>query len=343
MAYTTINKSSDYFSSTIYTGNGSAGHSITGVGHQPDFTWIKNRSATDRHHLYDAVRGVQKRLRSDTTAAEATTPNGLTSFNSDGFTVGTEEDVNTNNENFASWNWKAGTGQGSSNTDGTINSTYTSANTTSGFSIVSYTGNGTAGATVGHGLGVEPKVVMVKSVGAAQDWRIYLSGLGSGASLILNTTGTSNSDVWNNTAPTSSVFSLGTNSNVNSNSATYVAYCFAPIKGFSKFGVYDGNGNTDGAFVYTGFKPAWVLIKNKEATEAWFLYDNKRGLNGSMKALFPDENAADGGAADNIDLLSNGFKLRTAGAILNSAANFVYLALAEAPLVGSNNVPATAR
>ena len=336
MAYTTIDKSSLHFSPTLYVGNGGT-KTVTGIPFEPDMTWLKNRSGATDNEIYDKVRGVGYRIYTNTSAGQDDLGSqGLSAWTSDGFTVGNNGAINGNGNNLVSWNWK-GNGQGSSNTDGTINSTYTSANTTSGFSIVKYTSGGGSG-TVGHGLGSVPKVMFYKPISTSGGWDVYHHSLGISKRLNLHNTATESSGYFQ-TLPTSSVF---TEPNLYSG-ASVIMYCFAEKQGFSKMGSYTGTASTNGAFVYTGFKPAWVLIKNTAATEAWFLYDNKRGLNGSMKALFPDETAAEGAAADNIDLLSNGFKLRTAGAILNSNANFVYMAFAEAPLVGSNNVPANAR
>jgi hypothetical protein len=348
MAYTTIPKSTDYFNTKLYTGNGSAGHSITGVGHQPDFTWIKNRSANDGHHLYDAVRGVQKRIRSDTNAAEATTPNGLTSFNSDGFTVGTEEDVNTNNENFASWNWKAN-GQGSSNTDGSINTTYTSANTTSGFSIIKWTGTGSNG-TIGHGLGIAPELVFYKTLGTGGYYTYAKHALGSnGASgkvvigFLENTAAwTNDTSSFQSTDPSSTLLYIGGGANL---SGANIAYCFASITGFSKIGSYIGNGNADGTFVYTGFKPAFIMAKKtSSAGDNWFIFDSKRaGYNVDNNYLHPNTNGAEG-TTDYLDIISNGFKLRTSGGDMNAnGSTYIFMAFAEAPLVSTNGDIATAR
>ena len=267
MAYTTIKKPSDYFNTKIYTGNSST-LSVTGVGFQPDWTWIKDRnSAGDDHALYDAVRGATKRIRSNQTDAENTQSNGLTSFDSDGFTVGTNGASNGDGEPFVAWNWLA-SNTTASNTDGSITSTV-SANTTSGFSIVSYTGNNTQGATVGHGLGSAPKMIIFKSRNGTKNWITYHDGIGNTKAIFLNLTNaeaTASSNFWNNTSPTSSVFTLGDNSNHNDTSADMIAYCFAEKKGFSKFGSYVGNGNADGTFVYTGFKPAMIIAKRTDTT-----------------------------------------------------------------------------
>jgi len=341
MAYTTINKSTDYFNTKLYTGNGGT-QSITGVGFQPDWLWLKKRNSSANHFLFDAVRGASKELNSNNDEAEASPANYLSSFDSDGFTIGSDSDINGNSDTHASWNWKAGTGQGSSNTDGSINTTYTSANTTAGFSISTYTGTG-SNATVGHGLGSVPKMIIVKRTNATDVWRVYHSSIGATKHLVLNTTAVeaTGSNVWNDTAPTSSVFSISTDSAVNASGATYVAYCFTEKTGYSKFGSYVGNSNADGTFVYTGMKPSFVLLKKRDGAEAWLLMDNKRqGYNPENEYLVPNSNTVEG-TANHIDLLSNGFKLTTNGGGFN-VGNFIYMAFGQS-LVGSNNVPCTAR
>jgi len=347
MAYTTINKSTDYFNTKLYAGNNTADTSITGIGHAPSFVWLKNRdNGTGSHGLFDAVRGVSKRLKSDDSAAEATA-SGVSSFNSDGFTLGTS--WNQASTNFVSWNWKAN-GQGSANSDGTITTTYTSVDTTAGFSISKWTGTGSA-ATVGHGLGVAPQWVMVKRLDSSGDWRIYTEATGNQSQLSLSQTSAadSGSTMWNATSPTSTVFSIGTHANVNASSGTYVAYCFSNITGFSKVGSYTGNGNANGPFVYTGFKPAWLIIKRTNSTASWVIVDNQRSnpFNQQDRLLFPNTNAAEDGSGETYywDFLSNGFKIRTTSGSYGNGNNdtYIYMAFAEAPLVGSNNVPATAR
>ena len=342
-AYTTIDKPTDYFETLLYTGNGGT-NNITGLDYQPDWVWIKSRgSAGENHYFFDAIRGVTKYIHCDTNAAESTNSATLTTFGSGGFTVGANNSVNKSSDPLVSWNWKAN-GAGASNTDGSTNTEKTSASTASGFSIVQYIGTGSA-ATIGHGLGVAPTAIWIKKTSATEEWFCWNQGItAAGGFLKLNGTNVAGTNAsgfpWN---PQATTFGLSGDGATNASSATYVAYCFAEKQGFSKMGSYQGNASTDGTFVYTGFKPAFVLIKNTAATEAWFLYDNKRGVNGAMNALFPDENAAEGGAADNIDLLSNGFKLRTAGAILNSAATFIYIAFAENPFVTSTGIPTPAR
>jgi hypothetical protein len=337
-----INKPDTYFNTVLYTGNGST-QSITGVNFQPDWVWIKSRGDTSNHRIYDGVRGATKVIYSNLTNVEGTDPNGLTSFDSDGFSLGTEGQSNGSGVNFVSWNWLA-SNTTASNTDGTITSTV-SANTTSGFSIVSYTGTG-ANATVGHGLGVAPNVVICKSRTAIQGWESYFSALGATQTIRLDSAAVPQtaSSRWNNTAPTSSVFSLGTEVAVNGSGASLIAYCFAEKKGFSKFGSYTGNASADGAFIYTGFSPSFVIIKNIDAAESWSMFDGKRPdsnqTNGRYQ-LQPNTSSAEYQGAPLIDFVSNGFKLRTATDSLNVTQNYIYMCFAEQPLVGDN--PATAR
>jgi hypothetical protein len=342
MAYTTINKSTDYFNTKLYTGNGTTDTAITGVGFQPDLTWFKGRTNTENHFLFDAVRGATKRLIPNGTSSEATETNSMKSFDSDGFTLGTMGEVNQNTINYASWNWKAN-GTGSSNTDGSITSTV-SANTTAGFSISQYTGTG-SNATVGHGLGSAPNVVFIKKSSGSSQWVFGTTTLGFTKFLELNltTAAQTNSNRFNDTDPTSSVFSIGTEGDVNSSGGTYIAYCFAEKKGYSKFGKYTGNGNADGTFVFTGFAPAFVMTKRTDSTSDWLICDNKRpGYNVINKKLFPNQSQAED-SYDSFDFVSNGFKIRSSGTGHNaSGGTFFYMAFGQS-LVGSNNVPTTAR
>ena len=456
MAYTTINKSTDHFNTKLYAGNGST-QSITGVGSQPDWTWIKCRNNGKHHSIYDSVRGETKYLSSNLNAAEQTNSGGVTAFNTDGFSVGNFGDVNAS-FNFASWNWKAGgtapaitytvkvvsdsgnkyrfddfgtsavtldlqeggvytfdqsdssnsghplrfsttsngthgggteyttgvvvTGTpgsagaktvitvaasaptlyyyctqhsgmggqantnstfGSSNFSGSIQTTV-SANTTAGFSIVKYTGTGSA-ATVGHGLGVAPKMLIVKNLGSSENWGVWHTGLGENEYLGFNQTNAqaTNTAIWNNTYPTNTVFSIGNNARTGG-SSNYVAYCFAEVKGYSKIGKYIGNGNADGTFVYTGFKPAWIITKNAtNGSTSWSISDNKRpGFNVINDILFSDSSGVEQ-TFNYIDHLSNGFKIRYTSDSNTSGSNIIYMAFAEAPLVGTNNIPCTAR
>jgi hypothetical protein len=343
MAYISF-QPSDYFNTKLYTGNGST-QSITGVGFQPDWVWFKIRNTTGDHRVFDVVRGTEARLYPNGTQAEASPDTGtLTSFDSDGFSVG-NSDVNINGSSQVAWNWRASGTSGSSNSDGSITSTV-SASTTSGFSIVKWTGTGSA-ATVGHGLGVAPKWIIMKNLDdASGHWWVYHSSTGEGNRLLLNLTNASgaNTDFVNNTAPTTSVFSVKNESN-NTSGNDIIAYCFAEKKGFSKFGSYTGNGNADGTFVYTGFKPAFVMIKSSSlAGESWFMQDNKRSpFNVVNDYLLANSSNAEA-TTDIFDLTSNGFKIRNSGSGHNSSgATYIYMCFAEEPLVSSNNIPATAR
>ena len=348
MAYTTINKHTNYFNTKLYSGNGST-QNITGVGFQPDLIWQKERTSTSYHVLTDVIRGNTKQFFPNVTAVEATDSNYITSFDSDGFGQGQNNDTNQSGQTYVAWNWKAG-GAGSANTAGTINSTV-SVNTTAGCSIVSYTGTG-ANATVGHGLGVAPAFYMVKSRNNAYDWRCYHKSLGNGKYIDLNSTAAvaTNSNAWNNTSPTSTVFSLSTGSTPNASGGTFVAYCFAEKTGFSKFGSYEGNGSTNGTFVYTGFKPKFIIIKDADNVRNWYLTDAVRDpINYVRNTLTPNTAEAEFVNANynRVDFLSNGFKLRGGASGVGNDTNgsgntYIYMAFGQS-LVGSNNVPCTAR
>ena len=344
MAYTTINKSTDYFNTKLYTGNAST-NAITGVGFEPSFTWIKGRGTTNAHMLFDAVRGVGEALNTNNNNAEATVATAFTAFGSDGFTVGNYSETNTNSENYASWNWKAN-GLGSSNTDGTINTIYTSASTTSGFSISTYTGTG-SNATIGHGLGVAPKVVIYKRTDSTNNWFMYNENIGNTKYLNLDTTGAEATyNVFQNTNPSSTLLYVSGDSGANASSGTYVAYAFAEIPGFSKFGSYKGLGGSGEPFIYTGFKPAFIITRNVTSAVNWGMFDNKRNpFNVVQNVLLPDNSASETtGTAKYFDFLSNGFKVKNDSLQYNGTnENHIYLAFAAAPLVGTNNVPANAR
>ena len=336
MAYTTINKSTDYFNTKLYTGTGSS-QAITGVGFQPDWVWAKRRGSAEGHSLFDAVRGVQKRIVSNDDGTEATNATFLTAFGSDGFTMGGSDAVN-GSDNYVSWNWKAN-GAGSANTDGSISSTV-SANTTSGFSIVSYTGTG-ANATVGHGLGTTPSMIIAKNRSATGNWRVYHKSLGANYLIQLDLTGAAlDNTTWNDTAPTSSVFSISSVADVNGSGNNIIAYCFAEKTGFSKFGSWTSNNNANGTFVYTGFAPSFVMLKEHDGTNQWVMYDNKRpSYNQTSNALFANGTSAE--ATDlGIDILSNGYKIRATNN--QNTGNYIYMAFGQS-LVGTNNIPCTAR
>ena len=281
----------DYFNTVLYTGNGGT-QTVSGVGFEPDFTWVKQRGGATSHWLNDAVRGAGLSLASDTAEEEKSYAAYFTAFNNDGFALaGGTGGFNATSGTYAAWNWKASNATAVSNTAGTITS-QVSANPTAGFSIVSYTGTG-VNATVGHGLGVAPKMVIVKSRSVADAWAVYHGSLGATKYLLLNSTASADtaSTLWNNTAPTSSVFSISTSGAVNTSSATYIAYCFHDVEGYSKFGSYTGNGSADGPFVYTGFRPAWLLIKNTTTADYyWCLLDNKRSpYNTEWQRLYPND------------------------------------------------------
>ena len=352
MAYSTINKSSVQFNTKLYTGNGADATAYTGVGFQPDFTWIKRRDGTNWHVLTDAVRGATIQIYSNSDGGNQTVANGLQSFNADGFTLGTNTDSNANSGSYVSWNWKAN-GQGSSNTDGTINTTYTSANTTAGFSIIKYTGNGTTNATIGHGLGVTPSMILFKKIDSSNNWIVYEKSMGTGHYLTLNNNNgkDSASGAW--CTPSSTLIQLNqVFGATNTNSATYVAYAFADKTGYSKSGSYVGNNSNDGTFVYTGFKPKFILIKMQTLSgNQWYIYDDKRdgannnaGTTGGNRSLRPNSTSAEEQASGYpIDILSNGFKPRTTNSEINADARiYMYYAIGQT-LVGSNNIPATAR
>ena len=349
MAYTTINKSTDYFNTKLYTGTGSS-NAITGVGFQPDWVWSKRRNATQYHGIYDAVRGVGKQITSNASDAESTSSETLKSFDSDGFTLGTNGRNNDNGTTNVAWNWKAGGGQGSSNTDGSINTTYTSVNTTAGFSISQYTGNTTNGATVGHGLGAVPEMLIGKDLSDTSGWGVWHKDLtNAGYRLNLSTTDAQADDTAlfggsSRTAPTSSVFTLGSGGGLNGSNAN-IMYAFTSIKGYSKINSYTGNGSTDGTFVYTGFKPAFVMVKESSSTGSWCIFDNKRlGYNPNNPRLYPNNAGAEDASETIFDIVSNGFKIRGDQSDTNaSGQTYIYMCFAEAPLVGSNNVPCTAR
>ena len=350
----------DHFNQFLYTGNSTA-RTFTDVGFQSDFVWIKDRNNARDHMLFDAVRTATKDLRTNGTDIESTIADTLTAFTSNGFSLGTDATassalVNGNSNSYVSWNWKAN-GSGSSNSNGSITSTV-SANTTSGFSIVKYNGSG-SNATVGHGLGKPPKLIIVKNLQSTYEWVIGHKDLASGgtgfsANWYFNgfNNGARNQNAtasWNSTDPTNDVFSLhGSATYMNASGQSNIAYCFAETKGFSKIGSYVPTSSTgDNAFIYCGFKPAWVLIKNStQSGDRPTIYDSVRDTsNPTYRRLFPDASLveSDNTGAD-IHLLSNGFKLRTdAGTTSTSTQTYVYVAFAEEPLVSSNGVPATAK
>jgi hypothetical protein len=316
-----------------YTGTGSTLSPTTTLGFNPDLIWIKSRSAGTDHAIYDSVRGAQIRLESNTTDAEVATDSGVTAFNSAGFTLGTLAQVNTNATTYAAWCWDAGTST-VTNTAGSI-SAQVRANASAGISVVTYTGNQTAGATVGHGLGVAPGLLIVKNRDTATfGWATWFTGFSSTEYVELNSTAAvnTNSTIWSGTLPTSSVFSVGASTRTNATGEKYVAYCFAPVAGFSAFGSYTGNGVSDGPFVYTGFRPRFVLIKMTTTSNSWLLFDARRpGYNVIGGTLYPDSTSSEA-TGGQIDFVANGFKLRDwGGGENNSGATHYYAAFAESP------------
>ena len=368
MAYTTIDDPTKYFDTTLWTGSGGA-KTITGLNHKPDLIWTKPRNKTYNQMWSDSSRGfnANSEIGSNSTAVEgglyADTYGYKSGHTADGWTMvdGTDtndnqEDGNTNepNVNYVGWTWSANGGSRTTFSESGNNPAggY-QANTTAGFSIVNYTGTGAQG-TIAHGIGVAPTVVIIKGLSDSHSWIVGHTGLSSSFThdLVLNTNGAATDDdnAFGDTAPTSSVFTVKDAGGTNNDGQNYIAYCFAPIQGYSKFGSYTGNGNADGPFVYTGFKPAWVMTKNTDnsfgSNNMWIVYDNKRlGINPIRHGIFPDQSAAE--SADDFiytDFLSNGFKLRA-----NEYANnydgdeYIYMAFAEHPFVSSKGVPTTAR
>ena len=335
----TIKNGAAYMAATTYTGTGStlsvlnSNNTTIGTTFTPDLVWIKSRSNALDHKLTDSVRGATKALISDSTAAETTDSGGVTAFNSNGFTVGTTAQYNANSSvTYVGWQWLAGAGSSSSNTNGSITSTV-SVNATAGFSVVSYTGNATAGATVGHGLGVAPAMIIVKDRSTATSWAVYHQSVGATGYLLLNGTQatTTSAQEWNNTAPTSSVFTVGNSSSNSNQSGSNIAYCFAPIKGYSAFGSYTGNGSSDGPFVFTNFLPRWVMIKRTDSTSDWYIWDTSRDTyNVESATLLADTSGAET-SATSIDGLSNGFKCRSSTVVNASGGTYIFAAFAQNP------------
>jgi len=327
MAYTTIDDPSLYFRVKTYSGSSSDGNAITwdetDTNMSPDFLWLKNRDLTQEHWLCDTVRGTGKFLESNSNNAESSDgASGFASFDSNGFTL--NDSARTNRNTMVAWGWKE--------------------SATAGFDIVTYTGNETA-RTISHSLSAVPKMMIVKNRGTTGNWGVYHVGLGTAnkrLELDSNAAEDTGTSVWNDTDPTSSVFSVGDNDRItNGNSMTYVGYLFSEKQGFSKFGKYTGNGNADGTFVHTGFRPAMIIIKRTDATDHWYIYDDQRGYNGDIASLRINENHSESTASGyEIDILSNGFKARQNHDDINGSGNsYVYMAFAKQPFVNSNGVP----
>ena len=359
MAYTTIDDPGEYFNTIVYEGNedNSGIQAQTGVGFQPDLVWVKNMEGAYGHIWVDSVRGVGQTLTSRSTAAEEDEAGTVEVFGSDGFTVGQASQaagpaVNQDEKDHVAWCWKCETAfsnDASATSVGSIDSVG-KVNTDAGFSIITYTGTGSAG-TIAHGLGVTPAWIVVKRRSATEHWQVYHAANTAAPATDYLQLSTAEATVdaatrWNDTVPTSTVFSVGAHASVNADASTYVAYCFAEKKGYSKFGSYTGNGNADGTFTYTGFKPAFVLKKNISVTRDWGINDIEREpFNTNDNILRPNlDNAEQSNSAYAMDFLSNGFKLRGTDAEINTSGNtYIYMAFAENPFVTSTGVPATAR
>ena len=342
MAYISF-QPSDFFNTILYTGNGST-QSLTGVGFQPDMNWVKGRDTSENHEIADAVRGATKYVAPNGSSGEGTDANALTSFDADGVSIGSWSTYNNNSSTFVMWNWKAGTTSGLSG--GTITPSSYSINTTSGFGMYKFTGTGSNG-TIAHGLGVTPGLVIVKRIDGTAGWQVQHRGLSAATGVLyLNTTHSEQSEaaMFNSTRPTSTVFSLGTASETNGSGNEYMAYVWAPVKGYSRFGTFSGNGSaTNGPFVYTGFRPGHVLVKAINYTAAWIMFDSKRlGYNPTNKVFTPNT-ADDADAAWMSDIYSNGFRPFSSDPAINGAYNYVYAAFSEFPIVSSNSKAGPAR
>ena len=330
--YTTIDNPELYFQTKVYTSDGGDDTAITYDGSEdmaPNLVWIKDQSSATSSYVCDSVRGSTKRLRSDGTNAEATETTAVKSFGSDGYTLGTHGAVNSNTSVYATWNWKE--------------------SATAGFDIVSYTGNGTDDTDISHSLSAVPHVIIVKNLAATQPWRVQHKALGETYGSILNDATAKDDDAtaWSDEAPTSSVFTLGTSANTNNNAQAFIAYLWSEKQGFSKFGSYTGNGNVDGSFIYTGFRPAWFMTKRTDSANSWNIFDNKRDPHNEVvnHLLADDAGANESGTSDSdVDFCSNGIKIREDNNGVNASGGiYIYMAFAEQPFVNSNGVPCNAR
>ena len=353
MAYTTIDDPSEYFHTRLYTGTGSSGLQVRNNANAGDFTpdwlWLKPRSLADNHVTFDSSRGFNKQLKVHATDAEDTHSPAKFTRETNGFDIdSTDQNYNQNNATYVAWQWIANGGttsnfaESSNNPGGDIQT-----NTTAGFSIIDYVGTGGAG-TIAHGLGKVPEWIVFKDRSSdGDDWFVYHVSTGNdgGVRLNSNTTDGDDSNRFNNTSPTTSVFTVGASGGVNDDGKATIAYCFAPIQGYSKFGSYTGNNSTDGPFVYTGFKPAWLLVKRTDSNGDWSLYDSKIGAGNPINGrIEPNNNEAEVTGDYNFDFLSNGFKGRDTPSQMNaSGGTYIYMAFAEHPFVSSEGVPTTAR
>jgi len=351
MAYTTIDDPSAHFQTITYSGNG-ASRSITNTGNsdlKPDWVWIKERNNAVSHRIFDSSRGATKRIFSNNADAESTQSNSLTAFNTDGFSLGDGGSVNGGSDTYVAWQWKANGGTTSSNTSGSVTSTV-QANTTAGISIVTWTAaNGAY--TIGHGLGTTPAMVITKDRDTSErNWWTWHQAFGDPASaggyVALNKNdakATAVNSIWGTQGLSSTLFGFDASTSQND---AHVGYFFAEIKGYSKFGSYTGNGSTDGTFVYTGFRPAFVMIKRTDNTSSWSMRDTSRSpSNVVLNRVWADLNNAEStSTTETIDILSNGFKARNDIAGINtSGGTYIYMAFAEHPFVSSEGAPVTAR
>ena len=337
---------SDFFTPLIWTGTG-ASNAITGVGFQPDLVWAKQRSGTEYHEVCDSVRGATKIIYPNETSGEGTNAQTLKTFDAEGYTLGTSMGWNQNTGTYVGWNWKAGTTSGiATNGSTTITPTGYSFNQTSGFSTIAYTGNSTSGAKIPHGLGVAPDLMFVKKLNAGQSWAVYSKSIGPTKYLSLNQTiaEATSIDRWNDTATDSVNFTVGDAGDTNG-AFNYIAYCFASKKGFSAFGSYYGNGNADGPFVYTGFRPAFLICKISSGnTGGWDMFDNKRDTFNPTDQILQANSSSAEADSDDIDFLANGFKIRnTSGNHNGNGYTYIYMAFAEFPFVSSNSKAGVAR
>ena len=345
MAYSTIDKSTSFMNTVLYTGTG-ASNAQTGIGFQPAMTWLKSRSAATSHYLFDSARGATEAIFPDLTDTEAANAEYLKSFDADGFTLGTNAGINDNTKTYVAWNWKAGTSSGVDFSSGDITPTAYSINTTSGIGIYHYTCTG-ANATMVHGLSSAPKMLITKSLGDTSPWAVWHTAMAATNYLVLDDTApeATNANAWNSTAPSSTLISLGADGQTNGSGKNNIMYAFSDVKGYSKFGYFKGNDANDGPFVYTGFKPHYLVVKrfSTGANAGWGLYDDKRaGYNEENKTLYIHSASAED-SAGYIDLYSNGFKIISSSSWQNSSNNnFLYMAFGQTT-VGSNGVIATAR
>ena len=351
MAYISI-KPQDFYNQTLFVGNES-NNPITGVGFQPDFVWVKGRNYSDSAGIWDSVRGAEKRLIPSSSAAESSDAQSLKSFDSDGFTLGTENSINKSGYNLISWNMRAGTTSGIDATGATITPTGYSFNATSKFSIIRYTGNDTNNAAVPHGLGVVPNLIIIKDLSGTEHWAVHHTGMSASKMAYFNLNNAEETSQFGSTANTSVLFHLGTNAMVNSSSKNYIAYCFANVRGYCKSDRYVGNNSTDGVYIFTGFRPEWMFMKQINTTGNWALIDGTRGYaNVSNHTLATNSANAESsygggenvfGGSNKMDLLSNGFKIREASAYNNaSGGTYIYTAFGQS-IVGTNQIPGTAR